>query len=124
MAHLTNKLLVPTLVESRLSKGGVGEFRQITIEQSKISPVTFNSKEEVSILLTNPETGASLKIYRAHSLERKIGVVVKDANGKVIFRRSYKKLSNLLKMYIQELNSRTTNSKFKFQLLAKKDSLQ
>ena len=124
MAQLTNKMLVATVRIDKLLSNGKVTSSTIDLEELKGAISMFNNCNMVSILVTNEETGATLKLYRNHRLERKVVLQVKDTTGKIIFKRSYIRFSNLLSRYTMELNTLSTNKGFKFKFLSKKEIIK
>ena len=124
MAQLTNKMLVATVRIDKLLSNGKVTSSTIDLGELKLAISMFNHCNMVSILVTNEETGATLKLYRDHRLERKVVLKVKDTTGKIIFKRSYIRFSKLLSRYTVELNALSTNKGFKFKLLSKKEIIK
>ena len=82
----------------------------------------FNANE-THVLMTNPDTGATFKLYRPRAIKAgevrySVAIMVRNSKGEVIFHKKYIKFCSLLKWYWQELTATPENSKYKFELLS------
>ena len=120
MEQLTTEMLVSTVRIDKLLSNGEVISDNIDLEELDWTISMFDNCNMVSISVTNEETNATLKLYREHKLRRKVVLQVKDATEKILFKRSYVRLDNLLSRYRMELNATSTDRGFKFKLLTTK----
>ena len=114
--------LTPYLIVEKLLRSNQISKSHVPIADLPYAFHLFNANE-THILMTNPNTKTTFKLYRPRSIKAKeirysVAIMVRNSKGEVIFHKKYIKFCSLLKWYWQELNSTPENSKYKFELLS------
>lgn len=114
--------LTPYLIVEKLLRSGQISKSHVPIADLPYAFHLFNANE-THVIMTNPDTVATFKLYRPRSIKAKeirysVAIMVRNSKGEVIFHKKYIKFCSLLKWYWQELNSTPENSKYKFELLS------